>query len=119
MPFVAGYIYWITFNFIVPPHEKISLCVCPERPLFFWINTNPKPHGIGQLAIPKSMCAALAYDSYLDLSGVKTGPVSDLSTARQAGSMSDLMKVAVLAELSQPIALLPDNHRNLALANLA
>ena len=119
MPFVAGNIYWITFSFIQPAHEKISLCVCPDRPLFFWINTIQKTHGVGQLLIEQVVCNALNYDSYLDLSGVKTGSATEMATARDAGAMSAAMKALVLAELANPIRLLPEDHRTIALTNLA
>jgi hypothetical protein len=119
MPFQAGHIYWITFGYITPPHEKISLCVCPDRPLFFWVNTAPKPHGIGQLLISQAICDQLNYDSYLDLSGLKTGSAPDLATARYGAPMSNAMKAIVLAALAQPIRLLPDAHRDLAATNLA
>lgn len=117
--FVAGHIYWITFGFINPPHEKISLCFCAEQPLFFWVNSLPKRHGVAQLPIERAICPTLNYDSILDLSGAKTGSVRDLATARDAGTMSNEMKLKVLAELETPIQLLPDAHRLLALQNLA
>lgn len=119
MPFEAGHIYWITFGFIQPPHEKISICICPEQPLFFWINTKPKYHGIGQLSVPAAICPSLKYDSVLDLSGVKTGSPADLASARSDGPISADLKALLIAELSNPIRLLPDGHRLLALKNLS
>ncbi len=118
MPFVAGNIYWITYNFIDPIHEKISLCVCPERPLFFWINSIAKSHGIGQLLIQNSICTTFNHDSYLDLSSVKTGSEVELQTARDVGQMSVAMKALILSELQSPNKLLPQKHRTLALRNL-
>jgi hypothetical protein len=119
MPFQAGHIYWITFHYIQPPHEKISVCVCPDRPLFFWINTNPKPHGVGQLLVQPGDCDQLRHESYIDLSGLKTGSEFDLNSARYGAPLSERMRAALLSALAQPIPLLPDVHRNLALANLA
>jgi hypothetical protein len=119
VPFLAGNIYWITYDYIQPIHEKISLCICPERPLFFWINSQPRLHGIGQLLLSEVVCPQLTHDSYLDLSGVKTGSEFEMETARDDGPMSDDMKTLVLLELSSPIRLLPEIHRALALANLA
>jgi hypothetical protein len=119
VPFETGHLYWITFGFIQPPHEKISLCICSERPLFFWINSNPKPHGIGQLQVSVQLCPILRYDSVLDLSGAKTGAEADLNTARHAGPISGDLRALVIGELSNPIRLLPDAHRLLALGNLS
>lgn len=119
MPFVAGNIYWITYSYIQPIHEKISLCICPERPLFFWINSASKVHGVGQLALTPAICPQLNHDSFLDLSGLKTGSEADMLTARDDGPMHSAMKARVLLELSTPIRLLPEGQRALALANLA
>lgn len=119
MPFVAGNIYWITFQFIQPVHEKISLCICPDRPLFFWVNSAPKVHGVGQLLVSPNECLILNYDSYLDLSGVKTGSESEMQTARDAGPISDSLRNLILEELGNQIRLLPVAHRELALRNLA
>lgn len=76
-------------------------------------------HGIGQLLIAQADCDQLNYDSYIDLSGLKTGSELDLNTARYGAPMSETMRASVLGALAQPIGLLPDVHRNLALANLA
>jgi hypothetical protein len=116
--FRAGHIYWIRYDYIHPIHEKISLCICPERPLFFWINSVSKIHGIGQVPLSPAVCSQLKHHSYLDLSGVKTGSEFEMETARDDGPMSDMMKTLVLLELSTPISLLPEVHRALALANL-
>jgi hypothetical protein len=116
--FLAGNIYWITYDYIQPIHEKISLCVCPERPLFFWINSQPKVHGLGQLPLSPAVCPQLQHDSYLDLSGLKTGSEFEMESARDDGPMSEGMKTLVLLELSSPIPMLPEIHRALALANL-
>ena len=118
MPFEAGHIYWITFGFIQPPHEKISLCVCPDRPLFFWISSKAKSHGIGQVGVSAQICSTLKYDSYLDLSGVKTGSEADLASARHVGPISEDLKRLIVASLNIPIKLLPDAYRLLALANI-
>lgn len=119
MPFVAGNIYWITYSYIQPIHEKISLCVCPDRPLFFWINSISRVHGVGQLALTAAICPQLNHDSFLDLSGLKTGSEMDMYTARDDGPMTPAMKTRVLLELSAQIRMLPESQRALALTNLA
>lgn len=119
MPLDAGHLYFITFNYIVPPHEKICVCICPARPLFFWINSNPRHHGIGQIPLTPAICPVLRYDSVLDLSSVKTGSAMEIQTARDVGEMTAALKALILDSLADPISLLPEGHRATALANLA
>jgi hypothetical protein len=119
MPFIAGNIYWITYSYVIPIHEKISICVCRERPLFFWINSKPKIHGLSQVLIERSICQTLSHDSYLDLSSVKTGSEIELRTARDVGPMSNDMRTLVLNELNRPNKMLSEKHRVLVLNNIA
>lgn len=117
MNFIIGNIYWITYSFILPPHEKISLCVCADRNLFFWINSLAKPHGVGQLPVAVGLCNALRHDSYIDLSSLKSGSEPELATARDVGEISTALKTLILTELAVPSKLLSDSHRKLVLQN--
>lgn len=43
MPFAYGNAYLIKFWFTRPrPKEKYAICVCEEKPLFFFISSNPR-----------------------------------------------------------------------------
>jgi len=68
--------------------------------------------------IQPSICTILVHDSFLDLSGVKTGSEQELQSARSAGPISVSMKTLVLSELAKSNKLLSETHRSLALKNL-
>jgi hypothetical protein len=48
---IAGHVYVIYTALARPPKDKLTVCVCATESLFFWINTNPRRHGVGQLAL--------------------------------------------------------------------
>lgn len=101
------------------PHEKISVCVCAETPLFFWINSSASFHGIGQEPVPAAMCpSALKYDSYLDLSGPRQYAEKDLVRARDYGMITPELRSMMVASLSGGNDMLADAHRKLAWGNL-
>jgi hypothetical protein len=45
-----GHVYVINTTLTRPPKKNIVLCVDAKEMLFFWFNTLPRPHGVGQLA---------------------------------------------------------------------
>ena len=110
--FTAGHVYYINCSYIEPPHEKISLCICPIRHWFFWINSEPRFHGIAQIAVrPADHPSAIVKPCYLDLSSIKTFGQSDLASARDTGVLSGSLRGTVVAALRSPIKNLPDIHR--------
>jgi len=95
MNFVVGNTYIILCQWIQNPHDKICLCVCDKRKWFFWVNSNPRFHGIGQVLLPANCHGAIYHDSYLDLSGIKTVSLQEEATARDRGQISSLMSATV------------------------
>jgi len=118
MPFQVGNLYYIRCPYINPPHEKICICVCAERPLFFWVNSNPRIHGIAQVPLAANITNGILHDSHADLSGVKTAAPFDLDRARDFGPISEAALALIKAALQQSNRMLPEAHRLLALANL-
>ena len=106
-------------RWIKNPHDKIALCVCDQQSFLFWFNSSSAFHGHGQLPISSGEHPAITKDCFLDLSGVKGISAAEASAARDRGAISDALKARILAALSNPIATLPDAHRQLALTNLA
>ncbi|HEV2628045.1 MAG TPA: hypothetical protein VGV41_05320 [Pseudolabrys sp.] len=106
-------------QWIKNPHDKIALCVCDKQSFLFWFNSSAAFHGHGQLAIAAGEHPAITKGCYLDLSGIKGISSSEATAARDRGPISDALKARVLAALANPIATLPEAHRNLALQNLS
>jgi|LakMenE18May11ns_1017448.scaffolds.fasta_scaffold9854580_2 hypothetical protein len=119
MPFLVGNLYYIRCSFIVPPHEKISICVCDETPYFLWVNTNAKFHGIAQVLLPNGVTPGITHDSYADLSELKMASPRDLQTARDFGPITDDAKELILAEYQNPIRTLSEQFRQMVLQNLS
>jgi hypothetical protein len=118
MNFVIGRVYIIHCTWIVPPHDKICLCVCDQRNWFFWFNSSCAFHNIGQLAVGANCHPAIAHDCFLDLSGVKSVSPQEARTARDRGPIDAALSAQIKAVLSVPIARLPDLQRLHALGVL-
>jgi hypothetical protein len=116
---LAGHLYYIWCSFIEPQHEKISICFCADAPFFFWVNSQPRMHGVGQVPLAAGITNGIEKGSYVDLSGVKMFAEKDLAKARDFGPIEPVAKALILAELSAPIPTLADLYRELALANLS
>ncbi len=86
--FKIGSVYVIRTGLTRPPKDKITLCVGISVDLFLWINTSPRPHGVGQIALSAKDHAALTHDCYLDCSRVTTFLPHELATARDRGPIS-------------------------------
>lgn len=118
MVFAIGNLYYIRCSFIVPPHEKISICMCDQKPYFIWVSTKAKFHGIAQVCLPAGITSGILHDSFADLSDLKMASPNDLKTARDFGPISDQARDLILAEYQNPIKMLPEDRRKMILANL-
>jgi hypothetical protein len=117
---VCGNTYRYQCFWIDPPKPKIGLCFCPEKKWFFWFNSEPAFHGIGQLAIQQNEHPkALQKDCYLDLSSVKAASDEELKGCEDRAGMPPELAKKILAALSVDIKLLPEAQRLLAFKNLS
>ncbi len=119
---IGGNVYVIHTALTKPdPKDKITICVCGTENLFFWINTDSRPHGIGQFALAASDHArALTHDCHLDCSRVTTFPANELRDARDRDPISsDLATRIVRYFTDHPPKTLPPRHLKLAIANLS
>lgn len=115
-----GHVYIIHTALAHPPKDKITLCICADENLFFWINTNPQRHGIGQFPLTANDHGALSHDCFLDCSRLTTFPATELNTALNRGPISaDLARRLVEFLESNPPKTLPPRHVNLAIKNLS
>lgn len=115
----AGEIYVVRTNLTNPPKDKIVLCICGQADLFFWFNTDPRRHGIGQMAFSGTEHGALSRACYLDCSRVTTFSPQELAAAQARGPVTQAVGAAIKAFLNAtPPRTLPQTHLALALVNL-
>ncbi len=116
---ILGHLYVVSTTLTRPPKDKLAICVCSERNLFVWINTNPRPHGVGQFKIVGNSHNALTHDSHLDCSRLTTFLPAELQAAQDRGPISNALALAILEflETDRP-STLTDGHYGLLVANL-
>ena len=116
----AGHVYIVNTSLVTPPKDKITICLCASENLFFWINTDPRPHNIGQLKLKKDDHAALSHDCHLDCSRVTTFPPAELATAKHRGIISPELAAQIVDYLTKhPPKTLAPKHLSLAISNLS
>jgi hypothetical protein len=97
-----------------PPKIKITICVGDNPPLFLWINTEPRQHGVGQMPLTSAdHPQALKHDCYLDCSRVTTFPPGEMANAKARGSISPALaaKIADFIEENRPVTLRIEQQR--------
>lgn len=115
-----GHVYIIYTTLARPPKDKIAICICAADNLFFWINTNPQRHGIGQLPLAEADHGALSRDCFLDCSRVTTFPQREQDAAQHRGAISaDLARRVVELLQNTPPKTLAPRHVRLAIDNLS
>jgi hypothetical protein len=114
----VGHVYVVYTVLTKPPKNKIILCVCAAENLFLWINTKPRPHDVGQLALTATDHDALTHNCYLDCSRVTTF-TAELASALHRGPISETLAARIVEFLKQkPPKTLPGKHLNLIITNL-
>jgi len=118
---IAGHVYVIHTIIAKPPKDKITVCICAADNLFFWINTNPQRHGVGQLPlVAADHSAALTHDCFLDCSRVVTHPQNELDAALHRSAISPALARRIVEFLeNHPPKTLPPRHLKVAIDNLA
>lgn len=117
---IVGHVYVVHTTLARPAKDKITLCICAAENLFFWINTNPPTHGIGQFRLSATDHAALSRDCFLDCSRVTTFPQRELDAAQHRGGISaDLARRVVAFLRNDPPKTLPRRFVTLAIENLS
>jgi len=74
MGFRIGQIYLLFCLYTKPPKPKIAICVCDSKPLFFFINSEPRPYldQSSQILVTPHELPFLDYNSYINTSEVVT-----------------------------------------------
>lgn len=117
---IAGHVYVVYTALARPPKDKLTVCVCAADNLFFWINTRPQRHNIGQLPLVAADHEALSHDCFLDCSRVTTFSAIELGSAQHRGAISsDLARRIVHLLKTEPPKTLPPRYIKLAVDNLS
>jgi hypothetical protein len=117
---VDGHVYIVRTTLTKPPKDKIVVCICATNNLFFWINTNPQTHGIGQLQVKSTDHGALTRDCYLDTSRATTFLPLELQGAQGRGTISKALATRIVDYLNNsPPKTLAPKHLQLAITNLS
>jgi hypothetical protein len=117
---IVGHVYVVHTALARPPKDKITVCICAAENLFFWINTKPQRHGLGQFPLAAVDHGTLAHDCFLDCSRVTTFPPYELSRAQARGPISRELAGRLIAFLTDnPPKTLPSRYLKLAIENLS
>ena len=116
----VGHVYIAYAVIAKPPKDKITICVCAAENLFLWINTKPRQHAVGQLALGARDHSALTHDCYLDCSRVMTFAGAELASAHHRGPISKALaaRIVEFLEKTRPKTL-PGKHLKLIITNLS
>lgn len=116
---ILGSVYIVNTALARPAKDKITLCICAADNFFFWINTKPQVHGVGQFQLTAADHNALTHDCYLDCSRLTTFPGHELKIAKDRGVISSQLAKAIVEFLAHnPPKTLPPAHVKLAIENL-
>ena len=97
-------------DFLPRPHDKFSICICPARNWFFWIDSEPPMFRRAKLvavSVQREWAQFLTHDSYVDTTQVRILPnelVQDAWDAvdgdgyhhRRHGKIINMLKIAIL-----------------------
>lgn len=96
MSFTCGNAYLIKFQFTKPiPKEKYAICVCAEKPLFFFISSNPRTRFVSasQLKVTAADLSFLRKNSYINTAEVVTCVIPHTCTViKNFGSIPEHIK---------------------------
>lgn len=101
-----GDVLYIYCRYIDPPHYKYVVCTCPNSPLFFFINSEPRRRTPdAQVLISKSDFPFLHHDSYIDTARMCTFYQDEITQAQK--------KMPLTQSLMQEIASVVTKHNHL------
>jgi hypothetical protein len=107
----CGHVYVVWCSYARPqPKDKLCLCFCDQRSLFFFINTKAGIPAEAQIALTAADHPALSHDCYLDLSQAVTFPPQHLASAQDRGPISADLTHKVRAVLEAGVKTLPKQH---------
>lgn len=118
--FKAGDFIYAYFRFIKPrPKYKYAICVSPEHPLFFFVNTRPRTSAPkAQIYVSKFELSYLSHDSYINTAQPITISQSEIDNAEVLGPITSNLKQKIKAVVEVSSYLSP-RLKNLIISNLS
>jgi hypothetical protein len=115
----VGHVYVVNTTLARPTKDKLTICICADDDLFFWINTAARPHGVGQFALAADDHKALTHACHLDCSRATTFLPSELRGAKHRGAISSNLATRIVQYLTDnPPKTLTPRYLKLAINNL-
>jgi len=115
----VGHVYIVNTTLARPTKDKITICICAADDLFFWINTDARPHGVGQFPLAASDHSALTRDCHLDCSRATTFLPNELREAGHRGPISSDLAARIVKYLTDhPPKTLTPRYLKIAIENL-
>lgn len=116
---LPGDVLYIYCSYIKPqPKQKYVVCVCPDPPLFFFINTEPRSRTLdAQLFVSQSEIPSLLHDSYINTAEIVTFPKAEIDNADKKGTLPPRVRKRVREIVISHRHLSP-MHKKIVLDNL-
>jgi hypothetical protein len=116
---LPGDVLYIYCSYIKPqPKQKYVVCVCPDPPLFFFINTEPRSRTLdAQLFVSQSEIPSLQHDSYINTAEIVTFPKNEIDNADKTGTLPPRVRKRVREIVISHRHLSP-MHKKIVLDNL-
>jgi hypothetical protein len=115
-----GRVYVVRTTLSRTPKDKLTICICEKDGLFFWINTDQRSHGIGQLALAGTEHSALSHDCFLDCSRATTFLPLELRAAQPRDLISAELAARIVQFLKDaPPKTLAPRFLKIAIENLS
>jgi hypothetical protein len=115
----VGHLYVVHTTLTNPPKDKLVICVCDAVPLFLWINTHPRHHGIGQMPLISTDHAALAHNCHLDCSRLTSFRPAEIGGALDRGIISQALAAQIVQFVTEnPPKTLIRPHLDKVVSNL-
>ena len=116
---LPGDVLYVYCSYIKPqPKHKYVVCVCPDSPLFFFINTEPRSRTLeAQLFVSQSEIPSLEHDSYINTAEIVTFSKAEIDNADKKGTLPPRVMKRV-REIVNSHRYLSPIHKTIVLYNL-
>lgn len=117
MELQPGDVIYVYCLYSKPQKYKYAICVCPEPPLFFFINTHPRQTSPNaQVYVTTAELPCLKGDSNINTALMVTFQPNELKKAEKKGELLKVLKERIVQAVSNH-GHLPPRHKQIVLEN--